>query len=127
MERVAINPKGFASTGSPVTFAIKAGGMVYCSGLLPTTPETGQVATGDIRAQTKQVLRNLEHVLKAAGSSLDRTVKVTVYMTDLSGFSAMNEVYREFFPTDPPARSTVGISGLVRPGCLIEIDLIAVA
>jgi 2-iminobutanoate/2-iminopropanoate deaminase len=127
MVREIIRPAGGVALNVPLSPAVKANGVVYCSGQLPLAPETGELISGDIKLQTRQVLTNLATVLKAAGSDLNKTLKVTIYMTDLSGFSDMNQVYKEFFPTEPPARTTVGISGLARAGCLIEIDLIALS
>jgi 2-iminobutanoate/2-iminopropanoate deaminase len=127
MAREVVRPSGSPAANVPLSAAIKANGVVYCSGQLPVSPQTGQVVSADIKEQTRQVLNNLANVLGAAGSGLEKTLRVTVYMTDLSGFAHMNEVYREFFPLDPPARTTVGVASLARPGCLIEIDLIALA
>lgn len=127
MDRQVVQPAGRPRPGVPLSPAIKTGGHVYCSGQLPVDPQTGQAVSDDIRAQTRLVLENLNHVLQAAGSSLARALKVTVYLTDISEFAAMNEVYREFFPTEPPARTTVGVAALARPGCRIEIDLVALA
>jgi 2-iminobutanoate/2-iminopropanoate deaminase len=111
----------------PLSPAVKANGLVYCSGQLPIDPHTGHVVSADIKQQTRQVLENLGRVLKAAGSDLGKALRVTVYMTDLTGFQQMNQVYSEFFSTDPPARTTVGVAALARAGCSIEIDLIALA
>lgn len=123
MKREAVNVQsGFQKL--PFSHAIKANGFVFCSGQIPMDLETGQIAGGDIRSQTKQVLENLRKVLIAAGSSIEKTVKVTVFMTDLSQFQQMNEAYREFFPNDPPARSTVQVSALAM-GAGLEIELVA--
>lgn len=127
MDRQVIQPAGRPRSAVPLSPGIKAGGSVYCSGQLPVDPQSGQVVSDDIRAQTRRTLENLQQVLQAAGSSLGRALKVTVYLTDISEFAAMNEVYRVFSPTEPPARTTVGVAALARPGCRIEIDLIALA
>ncbi len=127
MTREIVRVPGSPASNVPLSPAVKANGIVYCSGQLPINPETGQVVPTDIKLQTRQVLNNLAGVLRAAGSDLAKTLRVSVYMTDLAGFAQMNEVYREFFAIDPPARSTVGVSALARAGCLIEIDLIALA
>jgi 2-iminobutanoate/2-iminopropanoate deaminase len=87
-------------------------------------PATGAMVEGGIGAQTRQVLENLRAVLEAAGTSMSRVVKTTVYMTNLGDFQKMNEVYAEYFPQDKPARSTVGVASLPR-GATIEIDVIA--
>jgi len=127
MDRQIVHPPGRAWPVAPLSLGIKSGGHIYCSGQLPTDPRTGQVVSDDIRAQTRQVLENLQQVLQAAGSELGKVLKVTVYLTDIAEFAAMNEAYREFFPADPPARTTVAVAALARPGCRIEIDLIALA
>ncbi|MFQ6015271.1 MAG: RidA family protein [Anaerolineae bacterium] len=110
----------------PFSPAIKANGFVFLSGNVGLDYKTGQVAEG-IREQTRQTLENLKAVLEAAGSSLDRVVKVTVFLKNIEDFPAMNEVYRAYFPKDPPARSTVGVADLARPEFLLEVELIALA
>ena len=110
----------------PYSQAVKAGGFVFCSGQIPLDPETGRLVLADIREQTRRVLRNLEQVLLAAGSSLDQVVKTTVYLRDLGEFAAMNEVYAQFFAARPPARATVEVRRLPRE-VGVEIDAIAVA
>jgi 2-iminobutanoate/2-iminopropanoate deaminase len=87
-------------------------------------PATGQLIEGDIKTQTRRTLENVKAILTAAGSSLQNVVKATVFMTDLSEFAAMNEAYGEFFPQNPPARTTVEVSALPR-GAKIEIETIA--
>lgn len=91
----------------PYSQAIRVGDFIFCSGQAGFNPETGQIVDGGIRAQTAQTLRNLETVLKAAGSGLNRVVKVTVFLHDWKYFKEMNETYAEFFKENPPARSTV--------------------
>ena len=127
MEHESVFPAEMNPPRSPLSPAIKAKGLVYCSGQLAVSSDTGEVVPGDIGKQTEQVLLNLGRVLQAAGTDFDRVLKATVYMTDLSGFNAMNEVYRRFFPGSLPARTTIGVASLSRPGCLVEIDLIALA
>jgi 2-iminobutanoate/2-iminopropanoate deaminase len=105
---------------------VVAGGFVYTSGQIPIDPATGQFVEGGIREQTAQVLRNLSEVLKAAGSSLGRVVKTTVFLADMNEFAEMNEVYAGFFPEEPPARSTVQAARLPRDA-RVEIDVIALA
>jgi 2-iminobutanoate/2-iminopropanoate deaminase len=104
--------------------AIKAGGFVFTSGQIAFDPATGKMVEGDIKAQTERVLKNLSAVLAGAGTSLDRAVKVTVFLKNISDFQAMNEVYAKFFPSAPPARSTVQVAGLAG-GALVEIDVVA--
>lgn len=110
----------------PYSQAIRLGQFVFTAGQIPLNPETGALVEGGIETQTRQVLNNLAHVLAAAGSSLSRVVKTTVFMQDLSEFTAMNTVYGEFFTANPPARSTVQVAALPR-GAKVEIECIAVA
>jgi len=110
----------------PYSQAIKAGGFVFCSGQIPTDPATGQFVEGGIAEQTEQVLKNLSAVLEAAGSSLDRVVKTTVFLVDMFEFAQMNEVYGKFFADNPPARATVEAARLPRDA-RVEIEAIAVA
>jgi 2-iminobutanoate/2-iminopropanoate deaminase len=115
-------PRPFA--GAPYNQAIKAGGLVFCAGQVAIDPEGGALVGDDIAAQTHRALRNLQAVLEGAGSGLDRVVKTTVFMTDLGEFGAMNEVYAEYFTSDPPARSTVQVAGLPA-GARVEIEAVA--
>jgi 2-iminobutanoate/2-iminopropanoate deaminase len=108
----------------PLSQAIKAGPWVFASGQLGLDAATGKLAPGGIAAETRQVCENLKAILEAAGSSLDRVVKVTIYMADLGELMAMNEVFGEYFPVDPPARTTFGCSALVG-GARVEIEAIA--
>jgi len=110
----------------PYSQAVKAGGMVFASGQIPLDPETMQIVDGDIRIQTERVLTNLKAVLEAAGTSLDRVVRTTVYLAEMNDFSAMNEVYATFFAANRPARSTVQAARLPRDA-RVEIDVIALA
>jgi len=109
----------------PISQAIKAAGMVYCSGFVPTDPATGKLVEGDIEVQTARVLENLKTVLEAAGSSLQKTVKTTVFLADRKDFAGMNAVYARYFSTDPPARSTVEARLMI--DAKVEIELIALA
>lgn len=108
----------------PYSQGIRAGGFVFCAGQTPIDPETSRLIEGDVGAQTRRVLRNLGAILEAAGTSLSKVVKTTVFLTDLANFKAMNEVYAEFFPINPPARSTLAVAGLPL-GASIEIECIA--
>lgn len=108
----------------PYSQGVKGNGFVFLSGQVALDPASGQLVGGDIRAQTERVLKNLEAVLVAAGSSLAAVVKTTVYLADLNDFAAMNEVYGRFFPQPPPARATVQVARLPRDA-KIEIDLVA--
>jgi len=108
----------------PYTQAVRSGGFLFCSGQIPLDPATGKLVEGGIEVQTERVLRNLEAVLAAGGSSLAAVVKTTVYLADLGDFPAMNAVYGRFFPADPPARATVQAAKLPA-GARVEIDAIA--
>lgn len=108
----------------PYEQAIKVNGFVYTAGQIPVDPITGACVEGGITVQTRQVLENLRAVLGAAGSSLDRVIKATVFLKNMSDFAAMNEVYADYLGTAKPARSTVAVADLPR-GALIEIDLVA--
>jgi len=110
----------------PYSQAIKANGLLFASGQIPLDPATMQIIEGGIREQTERVLNNLSAVLEAAGSSLDRVVKTTVFLADLEDFASMNETYGKFFGGVPPARSTVEVSRLPRD-VRVEIDVIALA
>jgi 2-iminobutanoate/2-iminopropanoate deaminase len=110
----------------PYSQAVAAGGFVFLSGQIPLDPATGQFVEGGIAEQTEQVLRNLSKVLEAAGTSLARVVKTTVFLADMSDFAAMNEVYGRFFSENAPARSTVQAARLPRDA-RVEIDVIALA
>jgi 2-iminobutanoate/2-iminopropanoate deaminase len=108
----------------PYSQAIRANGFVFLSGQIPLDPKTQQVVEGDIAVQTERVLENLKGVVEAAGSSLQRAVRTTVFLADMDDFAAMNEVYGRYFATHPPARSTVQVSRLPR-NVRVEIDLVA--
>ena len=98
--------------------------FVFLSGQIPLDPKTGEIINGDIELQTKQVLKNLEGVLTAAGLSWENVVKTTIYVTDMGGVPRVNDVYQKFFSEEPPARATVGVNSLPK-GALIEIEAIA--
>jgi 2-iminobutanoate/2-iminopropanoate deaminase len=108
----------------PYSQAIVVDGWVFCSGQIPLVPETGQMVTGSVSDQTRQVFANLRQVLVAAGSSLDAVVKTTVYLADMDDFGAMNDVYATMFTPPAPARSTIQAARLPRDA-RVEIDVIA--
>ena len=110
----------------PYSQAVKANGLVFASGQIPTDPATGQFVAGGIKEQTEQVLKNLSAVLEAAGSGLKQVVKTTVFLIDMDEFVAMNEVYGRFFTEQPPARATVQAARLPRDA-RVEIEAVALA
>jgi 2-iminobutanoate/2-iminopropanoate deaminase len=118
-----INPPG-AALGLPFSSAVRVGTMLYLSGQIGNTPGTRQLADTGIAGQTKQAFENIKTVLSAAGSSLERVVKCTVFLLDIKDYAAMNAVYATYFPKDPPARSTVAGSGLAL-GARVEIECLA--
>ena len=112
--------------GAPYSQAIRAGGLLFVSGQVALQPGSSEPVSDASGAQTEQVFANLRAILEAAGSSLDRIVKTTVYLTDLGDFQAMNEVYKQHVGELPPARATVEVSKLPA-GALVEIEAIALA
>lgn len=108
----------------PYSQAVATDGFVFTAGQIPINPASGQVEAEHIEGQTRQVLSNIDAVLRAAGSGLHRVVKMTVFMTDLADFQKMNGVYAEFFPSDPPARSAVQVVALPL-GVQIEMEAVA--
>ncbi len=124
MERKVVSTADAPQAIGPYSQAIAIGDLVFCSGQIPLTPQ-GIVVEGDITTQTRQVLTNLKYVLGSASSSLGQVVKTTVFLADMGEFKAMNDVYTEFFPGAPPARSTVQVARLPRD-VRVEIEAIAV-
>ena len=110
----------------PYSQAIKAGGMIFCSGQIPIDPATGDFVSDVVSEQTEQVLKNLSGVLRAAGVSLNDVVKTTVFLADMNDFAEMNEVYGRFFSENKPARATVQAARLPRDA-KVEIECIALA
>lgn len=109
--------------GRPYSAAVSAGGLMFVSGAV-AVDGTGATVGSDVRRQTEQVLKNLRSVVEAAGASWDKVVKVTVYLNDMATFSEMNAAYTASFAGEPPARTTVGVSGLSKPEFLVEIDIV---
>ena len=124
MDRTIVSTDKAPGAVGPYSQAVIIGDLVFASGAIPLDPKTGELVGEEIGAQTRQVLENVQGVLEAAGSSLDRVVKTTVFLTDMGNFAPMNAVYAEFFPSHPPARSTVQVGALPK-GALVEIETIA--
>jgi 2-iminobutanoate/2-iminopropanoate deaminase len=105
--------------------AIVSGGLLFLAGQIPLDPATGQVVSGTIGEETDRVMANVRAVLSAAGATLDQVVKTTVYLTNMADFAAFNEAYARYFPSQPPARSTVAVAALPL-GVRVEVEAIAV-
>jgi 2-iminobutanoate/2-iminopropanoate deaminase len=120
--RKAIHPAAAPRPRGPYSPAIVAEGFVFVAGQGPVNPKTNELELGDVRSETRRTLENIRLILHAAGSSLRDVVRVGVFLADMNDFAAMNEVYREFFPEAPPARTTVGAQ---LPKIKVEIDCIA--
>ena len=125
MRQVIATDRGPKAIG-PYSQAIKATGLVFLSGQIPLNPATQQLIEGEVGAQTERVLQNIIGILDAAGTSLSRVVKTTVFLKSMNDFAAMNEVYGRHFAAEPPARSTVEVARLPKD-VLVEIDVIALA
>src|SRR5687767_12048768 len=108
----------------PYSQAVKANGLVYTSGQISLDPATGNLVDGSFEEQVHRIFKNLEAVLREAGSSFDRVLKATVYVTDLANFAALNTIYAEYFGDHKPARTTIQAAALPKGGA-VEIDLIA--
>ena len=122
-ERKTLTAPGAPAAIGPYSHAVSAGGLLYCSGQIPLDPATGELEGNGAGEQARRALQNLEAVCAAAGTSLARAVKVTIYMTDLAAFAEVNDVYASFFNADPPARVTIGVAQLPK-GAQVEIDAI---
>ncbi|MGA8213368.1 MAG: RidA family protein [Candidatus Sulfotelmatobacter sp.] len=124
--REVVSTKDAPQAIGPYSQAIKANGFVFTSGQIAIDPSTQQVVAGDVAAQTDRVLRNLSEILEAAGSGLGKVVRSTVFLKSMNDFAAMNQVYGQYFSSDPPARATVEVARLPKD-VLVEIDVIALA
>jgi 2-iminobutanoate/2-iminopropanoate deaminase len=124
-EREVIRAPG-SLEGLPFSSAVRVGDMLYLSGQIGNLPGTRELVPGGVSAETKQAMENIKGVLAYAGSGLERVVKCTVFMTDIADYQAVNAVYQEYFPVDPPARSAMAGSGLAL-GAKVEIECIALA
>lgn len=122
--RVSIETKDAPAAIGPYVQAVRQGPLLFCSGQIPLHPDTGELVSGGVREQTAQVLRNLQAVLGAAGVDVSAVVKTTVFLTDLSTFSEMNEEYGRVFQHHRPARSTIQVAALPK-GAQVEIEAVA--
>lgn len=123
-EKEVIVPKGGAKPLAPYSPGIRWDQLVFTSGQIGLDPETGKLVSGGVEAETRQALQNLSKILEAAGSSLGQVLKVTVYVSNIEDYGAVNQVYAEFFTEKPPARAIV--QGALPAGALVEFDAIAV-
>ncbi len=126
MDKRIIKTDAAPAAIGPYSQAVAANGLVFVAGQVALDPHTGQLVPGDIRAQTRRVMENIRAVLAAAGSSLDKVVKTTVFLRDLNDFGTMNEIYGDYFRENTPARSTVQVAKLPREAA-VEIEVIALA
>jgi 2-iminobutanoate/2-iminopropanoate deaminase len=124
--RQQVETSGAPAARGPYSQGIRSGGLVFAAGQVGLEPGSGELVEGGVAEQTDRALRNLTAILDAAGASLDRVVKTTVFLADLADFAAMNDVYAQHFSSPFPARSTVAVNGLPK-GALVEIEAIAVA
>lgn len=125
MTRTAIHTDDAPAAIGPYSQAIKHGTQVFCSGQIALDPTTGDLVTGSVEIETRQVLKNLHAVLQAAGANWEHVVKTTIFLRDLADFQAVNAIYAECFETEPPARATVQVAALPK-GVAVEIDAIAI-
>jgi len=123
-DRQVVQLPGAVPSGLPFSPAIRTGNILYLSGQVGIVPGTRQLAAGGVGPETRQALENIRRVLEAGGSSMQRVLKCTVFLADIADYAAMNEVYASFFPSDPPARSTVAVGGLAF-GAKTEIECLA--
>ena len=121
--RRTVNAQDAPEAIGPYSHAVASGDLLFCSGQIPIDPESGELVGETAAEQATQCLRNLAAVCAAAGTSLDRAVRLTIYTTVLEEFATINEAYGAFFETDPPARAAVGVASLPK-GALVEIDAV---
>jgi 2-iminobutanoate/2-iminopropanoate deaminase len=122
--KIIIKPAKAAPAVGPYNHAVRAGHLLFCAGQIPLDPATGNLVAGDIRAQTDRVLLNVRAILEDQGLAFENVVKATVFLTNLTDFAAMNEVYSKYFTSEYPARSTVQVAALPK-GASVEIEVIA--
>jgi 2-iminobutanoate/2-iminopropanoate deaminase len=126
MQRTAVSTDHASAAIGPYSQAIRAGGLLFCSGQLGLDASTKALVPGDVAAQAQRALENVRAVLDAGGSSLEQVVKTTIFLVDMNDFAAVNAVYATFFPGTPPARSTVAVAALPLGG-RVEVEAIALA
>jgi 2-iminobutanoate/2-iminopropanoate deaminase len=122
-EREIVSAPGAPPAIGPYSHAVRVGDLLFCSGQIPLDPASGELVGETAGEQAERCLENLQAVCEAAGASLERAVRVTVYMTDLGAFAEVNEVYARFFSEQPPARAAIGVAQLPR-GAYVEIDAV---
>jgi 2-iminobutanoate/2-iminopropanoate deaminase len=120
-----LSPPGVATPRGPYSPAVRAGGFIYVSGQIPIDPVTNQTVLGDVKTETRQVLSNIQRILEGCGATMADVVKCGVFLTDVTDFAAMNEVYTEFFGNAKPARTTIVVAALPLQGAKVEIDAVA--
>jgi 2-iminobutanoate/2-iminopropanoate deaminase len=120
-----LSPPGVATPRGPYSPAVRAGGFIYVSGQIPIDPVTNQTVLGDVKAETRQVLSNIQRILEGCGATMSDVVKCGVFLADVKDFAAMNEVYAEFFGEAKPARTTIAVAALPLQGAKVEIDAVA--
>ena len=123
MKTIISTPKAPAAIG-PYSQAVLVNGMLFTSGVIPIDPETNTLVEGDVTVQARQAIGNLKNLIEASGSSMDKVVKTTVFIKDMNDFGKMNDIYKDFFTSDFPARSCVEVARLPKD-VLIEIEAIA--
>ena len=111
----------------PYNQAVRVGDTIYVAGQMPLDPTTNQLVDGDAATQARRVFENIKAIVEAAGSSMDRVVKTTIFLTDVADFASVNSVYAEYFTGTLPARSTVGVAALPGGGAKLQVDAIAIA
>jgi 2-iminobutanoate/2-iminopropanoate deaminase len=121
--RESVNAPGAPAAIGPYVHAVRAGGLLFCSGQIPLDPRTGDMVGPTAADQAGRCLENLAAVCQAAGATLGDAVRITIYMTDMSEFASVNEVYASFFESDPPARVAIGVAALPR-GAQVEMDAV---
>jgi len=124
MTKTIINPAKSPAAVGPYNHAVRVGDLLFCAGQIPIDPATGNLVSGDIKAQTERVLQNVKAILDDQKLRFANVVKSTVFLTDLANFAGMNEIYAKYFTTDFPARSTVQVGALPK-GAGVEIEVVA--